>query len=118
MKVALVYERALPSEPTNVSVTAPRGEDGTLEVRWGEPDVGGTHPIEYYLVEFRPVGDARRFVRSHVPSSKTSVRRTDLKTGTDYRVLVQALSGDGYGDPETRMATTRAPGNPQALCRG
>ena len=115
VRVALVYERALPSAPTNVSVTAPRGEDGTLEVSWDEPDVGGTHPIEYYLVEFRPVGDARRFVRSHVPSSKTSVRRTDLKTGTEYRVLVQALSGDGYGDPETRTVATRAPGNPQAL---
>ena len=115
VRVALVYERRLPSEPKNVSVTAPRGEDGTLEVSWEEPDVGGTHPIEYYLVEFRPVGDARRFVRSHVPSSKTSVRRTDLKTGTEYRVLVQALSGDGYGDPETRTVATRAPGNPQAL---
>ena len=115
VRVALVYERRLPSAPTNVSVTAPRGEDGTLEVSWEEPDVGGTHPIEYYLVEFRPVGDARRFVRSYVESDKTSVRRTDLKTGTEYRVLVQALSGDGYGDPETRMVATRAPGNPQAL---
>ena len=104
--MALVYERQLPSAPTNVSVTAPPGEDGTLEVSWDAPDAGGTFPIEYYLVEFRPVGDARRFVRSHVPVGETSVRRTDLQTGVDYRVLVQALSGDGYGDPVTRTVAT------------
>ena len=44
------------------------------------------------------------------------MRRADLKTGTEYRVLVQALSGDGAGDrSDTKIATTRAPGNPQAL---
>ena len=104
VRVLLVYTRKLPSVPQNVSVTAPPGEDGTLEVSWEEPDVGGTHPIEYYLVEFRPVGDARRFVRSHVPVGETSVKRTDLQTGVEYRVLVQALSGDG--DPETRTVRT------------
>ena len=107
VRVALVYERALPSAPTNVNVTAPPGEDGTLAVSWEAPDVGGTFPIEYYLVEFRPVGDARRFVRSHVPVGETSVRRTDLERGVEYRALVQALSGDGYGDPETRTIRTR-----------
>ncbi len=117
VSVVLSYERALPSAPKNVRVTAPPGEDGTLSVSWDEPDDEGTFETSHYLVEFRPVGDARRFVRSHVPSSKTSVRRTDLETGTEYRVLVQALSGDGYGDPETSTVATRtrAPGNPQAL---
>ena len=52
VKVALVYERRLPSAPTNVSVTAPPGEEGTLEVSWDEAD-DGTFPIECYLVEFR-----------------------------------------------------------------
>ena len=52
VKVALVYERRLPSAPTNVSVTAPEGEEGTLEVSWDEAD-DGTFPIECYLVEFR-----------------------------------------------------------------
>ena len=42
VKVALVYERRLPSEPRNVSVTAPPGEGGTLEVSWEEPEFGGT----------------------------------------------------------------------------
>ena len=115
VRVALVYERRLPSEPKNVSVTAPPGEDGTIEVRWEEPDDEGTFETSHYLVEFRPAGDPRGVVRSYVESTETSVRRTDLETGTEYRVLVQALSGDGYGDPETRMVATRAPGNPQAL---
>ena len=35
--VVLSYERRLPSAPKNVSVTAPPGEDGTLEVSWDEP---------------------------------------------------------------------------------
>ena len=70
VSVVLSYERRLPSEPKNVSVTAPPGEDGTLEVSWDEPDDEGTHPTSHYLVEFRPVGDARRFVRSHVPSTE------------------------------------------------
>ena len=126
VRVALVYERALPSEPKNVSVTAPPGEDGTLEVSWDEPDDEGTFPIECYLVEFRhPSGEAKKRKQSYPgslgpgkgcgDSPPTSVRRTDLEPGTEYRVLVQALSGDGYGDPETRTVATRAPGNPQAL---
>ena len=40
VRVALVYERALPSAPTNVRVTAPPGEDGTLEVSWAEAEEG------------------------------------------------------------------------------
>ena len=113
--VVLTYERELPSAPRNVSVTAPQGEDGTLEVSWNAPVKGGTHPTTHYHVEFRPV-DRRRVKRSYVPSSKTSVRRTDLETGTEYRIRVQALGGDGYGhwsDPKT--VTTNAPRNPQAL---
>ena len=58
VRVALVYARALPSAPTNVSVTAPPGEDGTLEVSWNEA-TKGTFEIECYLVEFRhPSGEA------------------------------------------------------------
>ena len=61
VRVSLVYRRRLPSAPQNVSVSAPPGEDGTLEVSWEKPDVGGTFPIEYYLVEFRhPSGEARK----------------------------------------------------------
>ena len=39
VRVALVYERRLPSAPTNVRVTAPPGEDGTLEVSWDEAGI-------------------------------------------------------------------------------
>ena len=108
VKVALVYERQLPSAPTNVSVTAPPGEEGTLEVSWDEAD-DGTFPIECYLVEFRhPSGEARDRKQSYPgslgtgkgcgDSPPTSVKRTDLEPGVEYQVLVQALSGDGYGD--------------------
>ena len=41
VRVALVYERRLPSAPTNVSVTAPPGEDRTLEVSWEEAGIRG-----------------------------------------------------------------------------
>ena len=103
-----------------MSVTAPLGQDRTLEVSWEEPDREGTFPIECYLVEFRhPSGEARRRVRSYVgslgpgegcgDSPKTSVRRTDLEAGVEYRVLVQALSGDGYGD-WSEMKTVRTHG--------
>ncbi len=115
VRVALVYERQLPSAPTNVSVTAPPGEEGTLEVSWDEAD-DGTFPIECYLVEFRhPSGEARDRKQSYPgslgtgegcgDSPPTSVKRTDLELGTEYQVLVQALSGDGYGDwSETKTA--------------
>ena len=40
-------------------------------------------------------------------SPPTSVKRTDLEPGTEYQVLVQALSGDGYGDwSETKTVRT------------
>ena len=120
VRVALVYERRLPSAPQNVSVTAPPGEDGTLEVSWDEPDDEGTFPIECYLVEFRhPSGEAKKRKRSYPgslgpgkgcgDSPPTSVTRTDLETGVQYQVLVQALSGDGFSEwSETK--TVRANG--------
>ena len=115
VKVVLSYTRVLPSAPTNVSVTAPEGEEGTLEVSWDEAD-DGTFPIECYLVEFRhPSGEARDRKQSYPgslgpgkgcgDSPTTSVKRTDLEPGVEYQVLVQALSGDGYGDwSETKTA--------------
>ena len=118
--VVLSYTRELPSAPQNVSVTAPPGEDGTLEVSWDEPDDEGTFPIECYLVEFRhPSGEAKKRKQSYPgslgpgngcgDSPPTSVRRTDLETGVQYQVLVQALSGDGYSEwSETK--TVRANG--------
>ena len=106
VRVTLVYERARPSAPTYLTVKAPPGEDGTLEVRWEAPDTEGTFPTTHYLVEFLPVGDPRRVERSYVPVETTSVTRTDLQTGVEYRVLVQALSGDGYGSEATRTITT------------
>ena len=117
VKVALVYERALPSAPENVSVTAPRDEDGTLEVSWDEAD-GGTFPIECYLVEFlHPSGETNRNKQSY-PGSRgtgkgcgdsppTSVKRTDLEAQTRYEVRVQALSGDGYGDWSETIRASR-----------
>ena len=106
VRVTLVYERARPSAPTYLAVKAPPGEDGTLEVRWEAPDTEGTFPTTHYLVEFLPVGDPRRVERSYVPVETTSVTRTDLQTGVEYRVHVQALSGDGYGSEATRTITT------------
>ena len=109
VRVVLSYERRLPSAPQNVSVTAPRGEGGTLAVSWEEPEFGGTFPIECYLVEFRhPSGDVNKRKQSY-PGSRgtgkgcgkeppTSVKRTDLEPGVRYEVLVQALSGDGFGE--------------------
>ena len=118
VRVVLSYERQLPSEPRNVSVTAPRGEDGTLEVRWDAADAG-TFPIKCYLVEFRhPSGDINKRKQSY-PGSRgtgkgcgdsppTSVKRTDLEPGVGYEVLVQALSGDGYGEwSAVKRVTTR-----------
>ena len=117
--VVLSYERRLPSAPTNVSVTAPEGEDGTLEVRWDEPEHEGTFPIECYLVEFRhPSGEAKKRKQSY-PGSRgtgkgcgdsppTRVTRTDLEPGVQYQVLVQALSGDGFSEwSETKTLRTR-----------
>ena len=121
VRVVLSYERLLPSEPRNVSVTAPRGEDGTLAVSWEEPEHEGTFPIECYLVEFRhPSGDAKKRKQSY-PGSRgtgkgcgatppTSVKRTDLEPGVRYEVLVQALSGDGFSewsDAKTAPRTDR-----------
>ena len=108
VSVALVYERRLPSAPENVSVTAPDGEVGTLEVSWDAAD-DGTFPIECYLVEFRhPSGEAKKRKQSY-PGSRgtgkgcgdeppTSVTRTDLEPDVRYEVLVQALSGDGFSE--------------------
>ena len=117
VKVALVYERRLPSAPENVSVTAPPGEVGTLEVSWDAAD-DGTFPIECYLVEFRhPSGEAKKRKQSY-PGSRgtgkgcgdtppTSVTRTDLEPDVRYEVLVQALSGDGFSE-WSDMKTARA----------
>ena len=121
VSVVLSYDRLLPSAPQNVSVTAPRGEDKTLEVNWGVPEFGGTFPIECYLVEFRhPSGDVNKRKQSYPGSrgtgkgcgkeSPTSVKRTDLEPGVRYEVLVQALSGDGFGewsDMKTAPRTNR-----------
>ena len=108
VRVALVYERQLPSAPENVQVTAPDGEVGTLEVSWDAADAG-TFPIECYLVEFRhPSGEAKKRKQSY-PGSRgtgkgcgdtppTRVKRTDLEKGVQYQVLVQALSGDGFSE--------------------
>ena len=122
------YERRLPSEPTNVRVTAPPGEDGTLAVSWDEPEFGGTFPVECYLVEFRhPSGEAKKRKQSYPgslgpgmgcgDSPPTSVKRTDLEAGVQYQVLVQALSGDGYGDPVTVEATTGRGGTLEPIQR-
>ncbi|WP_420636162.1 Calx-beta domain-containing protein [Candidatus Palauibacter sp.] len=118
VRVVLTYTRLLPSAPENVRVTAPRGEDGTLEVRWDAADAG-TFPIECYLVEFRhPSGDINKRKQSY-PGSRgtgkgcgdsppTSVKRTDLEPEVGYEVLVQALSGDGYGEwSAVKTVTTR-----------
>ena len=71
VRVALVYERRLPSAPKNVSGTAPPGEEGTLEVSWNEA-TKGTFPIECYLVEFRhPSGEARDRKQSYPGSLGT-----------------------------------------------
>ena len=115
VRVVLSYTRQLPSAPENVRVVAPEGEDGTLEVSWDEAD-DGTFPIECYLVEFlHPSGETNRNKQSY-PGSRgagkgcgdsppTSVKRTDLEADVEYRVRVQALSGDGYGDwSETKRA--------------
>ena len=116
--VVLSYTRELPSAPQNVRVTAPPGEDGTLEVSWDEPDDEGTFPVECYLVEFRhPSGEAKKRKQSYPgslgpgkgcgDSPPTSVRRTDLETGARYQVLVQALSGDGFSEwSETKTVRT------------
>ena len=97
VRVLLVYERRLPSAPENVSVTAPDGEVGTLDVSWDAAD-DGTFPIECYLVEFRhPSGDIKKRKQSY-PGSRgtgkrcgdtppTSVRRTDLDSDVQYEVL-------------------------------
>ena len=121
VKLVLSYDRLLPSEPRNVSVTAPPGEGGTLAVSWDEPDDEGTFPIECYLVEFRhPSGDIKKRKQSY-PGSRgpgkgcgdsppTSVKRTDLEPGVRYEVLVQALSGDGFSewsDMKTAPRTNR-----------
>ena len=121
VSVVLSYERLLPSAPENVSVTAPPGEGGTLEVSWEEPEYGGTFPIECYLVEFRhPSGDAKKRKQSY-PGSRgtgkgcgdtppTSVKYTDLEEDVRYEVLVQALSGDGFSewsDAKTAPRTNR-----------
>ena len=109
VSVVLSYVRRLPSAPQNVIVTAPRGEGGTLAVSWEEPEFGGTFPIECYLVEFRHPSDDINKRKQSYPGSRgtgkgcgdtppTRVKRTDLDTGVQYQVLVQALSGDGYGD--------------------
>ena len=109
VRVVLSYERRLPSAPQNVSVMVPPGEGGTLAVSWEEPEFGGTFPIECYLVEFRhPSGDVNKRKQSYPGSrgtgkgcgkeSPTSVKRTDLEPGVRYEVLVQALSGDGFGE--------------------
>ena len=112
VRVALTYEQQLPSAPTNVSVTAPSGENGTLQVNWDEADAG-THPIDYYLVEFRnPNGETPRTVQSYVPSTATSVLRTDLERGVAYQVFVQALSGDGHGAESERKTGVTTPGIP------
>ena len=122
IRVALVYERAVPSAPENVSVTAPRDEDGTLEVSWDAAE-DGTFPIECYLVEFlHPSGETNRNKQSY-PGSRgtgkgcgdsppTSVKRTDLEAQTRYEVRVQALSGDGYGDWSDTKRAPRTHGIP------
>ena len=77
-QVVLSYERLLPSEPRNVSVTAPPGEGGTLEVSWEEPEHEGTFPIECYLVEFRhPSGDINKTkaVLSRLSRHRKGMRR-------------------------------------------
>ena len=119
VKVALVYERRLPSAPENVQVTAPDDEVGTLEVSWDAADAG-TFPIECYLVQFRhPDGIMKR--KQSYPGSRgtgkgcgdtppTSVKYTDLEKGVRYEVLVQALSGDGHSewsDTKTAPRTNR-----------
>ena len=120
VRVVLSYERRLPSEPTNVRVTAPPGEDGTLAVSWDEPEFGGTFPVECYLVEFRhPSGEAKKRKQSYPgslgpgkgcgDSPPTSVTRTDLDKGVQYQVFVQALSGDGFSE-WSEMKTVRARG--------
>ena len=76
--MVLSYDRLLPSEPKNVSVTAPPSEDGTLEVSWDERDDEGTFPIECYLVEFRhPSGEAKekKAVLSRLPRPRKGMRR-------------------------------------------
>ena len=124
VRVVLSYERLLPSEPRNVSVTAPPGEGGTLEVSWEEPEYGGTFPIECYLVEFRhPDGDIKQSYPGSRGTGKgcgdtppTSVKRTDLAPGVRYEVLVQALSGDGFSEWSDAKTAPRT--NPGRALRG
>ena len=120
VRVALVYERQLPSAPENVSVTAPRGEDGTLEVSW-DASRNARAPSRSSATSSNsatPDGDAMKRKQSY-PGSRgtgkgcgdtppTSVKRTDLEEDVRYDVRVQALSGDGHSEwSETKTARTR-----------
>ena len=89
VRVTLVYERARPSAPTYLTVKAPPGEDGTLEVRWEAPDTEGTFPTTHYLVEFLPVGDpggsSGPMSRSRRPASPAPTCKPASNTGSSCR---------------------------------
>ena len=115
-RVALVYERALPSAPENVSVTAPsgRGRDAGGELgcgrRWAPFPSSATSsnsstPAVRLNRNKQSYPGSRGAGKGCGDSPPTSVNRTDLEAQTRYEVRVQALSGDGYGDwSETKTA--------------
>ena len=83
VRVVLSYERLLPSEPRNVSVTAPDGEVETLDVSWDE------------------AGRTRAPFRSSATSSNSATRAVRPRKESSP---IPALSA-----PERDAATARRP---------
>ncbi len=109
--IAMVAATTSPGAPTGLTATA---DDGSASLSWSPP--AGGEVIAYYVVRYRPIGDAT-WTEGTAAASPTTI--LDLTNGTTYEFAVAAVNSAGPGAfsdtaSATPQAAATAPATPAA----
>ncbi|MEO3793250.1 phospholipase A2 [Nonomuraea sp. B10E15] len=110
--VTMTARFATPSAPTGLTATAE--VDATVTLRWTGSATGDP---ETYQVYHRPTGTTE-FTPLDLPSDTTTMRSTQLISGTTYDFRVAGVNAGGEGPASnvvSATATMRPPGAPTGL---
>jgi hypothetical protein len=104
--------RSLPKPTPSVPAAAPgdvaaAGGDGSAELSWTAPSVGGSFAVSTYQVSGSPSGSCL------VPAATLSCEITGLRNGETYAFRVRALTGAGWGAWSSSVSVVPDPPAPE-----
>ena len=102
--------------------TAVPGSSTTIELEWSPPPDRGRPPVTGYLLSYAPNAgggqpDDMAVVEEVIDAADGDVLRrlvSGLSPGTGYHFTLQAINGDGNGEPVTASATTHTNSAPDS----